>query len=806
MSIHATPDGPISWKRENPAQNRVSLVIPAWNVHETIGAAIQTAASIFAQAGIDNEIIVVDDGSTDGTADMVRAEAARNERVRLVRHPCRQGCGAALRTGLQGATLDLVAYAGAGGTFDLNTLECLLPLTCHNAIVSAHQGKTQGGAGSRLLSWCYHRLATFLLGSKTHDSPSELTIIRREHLQAILPECDNAFADAEIIAKAELEGLSVAAVSFSPSPDHAPKKPASWRALPRALASLISFWWSRLLFPAAPCQTSTETGGWFWTGLVALAILSGSLLFTNMTYPLLEPDEGRYSEVVREMMTSGDWLIPTLNHKPFYDKPPLFYWLVGGCFHLFGMTEWAARLVPTGSAFLTVLATYLFGRRVLGTRPAFLAGLALALMAGFVHCGRIVILDNLLTLFVCLSFYTALEALHGQRVRWGWWAVSASCCALGVLTKGPVAFVLFAPPLIAYVWLNRHPAPLTFRHWAAYVGLVLVVVAPCYIAMIARDPHFAYHFFVDQHLVRFFLNHYHVQPWWYYIPTLLVGTLPWTLLLFPLGGFLFSRSPLLRALRPRALGFFLLWAGWCVLFFSISGSKLPPYILPAVPALAMLIGYYLDLILFSPVPAVAFRRELMAVPLTTMILLLVLCLVGGVGAWFKHLIGSAAVIIQGSLCAACIVGVVCWGRKLPLRAAWLLCGVLGAAMILETAHELVPAWATNRSMLVRSPGAMDLLLHGEAGVVCYGGEWGSVPFYVGKDDQVLNFNGGPIEDLRRFLDRNQRNLLVIRHAEDVEQLRRALPRDSEIIQIAEAGPARVLLVQPPMENGAKKSE
>src|SRR5262249_27342832 len=160
-----------------------------------------------------------------------------------------------------------------------------------------------------------------------------------------------------------------------------------------------------------------------------------------LTYSLIEPDEGRYAEIAREMTTSGNWLVPTLNHRPHYDKPPLLHWLVALSLKAFGINNWAARIVPTSAALLTVLATFLFAWRSLGPRTAFLSALALAVMGGFVESGRFLILDNLLTLFVTVSLFSAYEAVSVQRFCWKWWLVSAAFCGLGVLTKGPIALI-----------------------------------------------------------------------------------------------------------------------------------------------------------------------------------------------------------------------------------------------------------------------------------------------------------------------------------------------------------------------------
>jgi dolichol-phosphate mannosyltransferase len=485
----------------------------------------------------------------------------------------------------------------------------------------------------------------------------------------------------------------------------------------------------------------------------------------------LEPDEGRYAEVVREMLASGDWGIPRLNGVPFYDKPLLFYWLVGGSFRLFGVGEAAARLVPALAAFLTVLACFVLGRRVAGARPAFLGALVLALTVGFVQCGRVVILDSLLALFVTLALLAGYEAVRGERLRRAWWAASAVFCSLGVMTKGPVALVLLAPPLAAHAWLLRTRARPRFRDWAAYGGLVLALAAPLYALQIARDRHFASHFFVDQHLVRFFLHEYHVEPAWYYLPVLAVGFLPWSFLALPLGRLLLDRSPGARASRPPALGFFLLWAGWCVLFFSRSSSKLPPYILPAMPAIALLFGWCLDRVLFGTSPAVLLRGARTAVPRCAGAVVAAVLLVGSIGAWKMRLIGPGPALAQGCLFAVCLALLVVWGGRLSARAGWLLCGALGAFLVVTVAHEFVPAWAGRRSPLTRFAEIARAERQARTPVACYDGEWGSVPFYLGRTAGIINRPGLTPAELVPSLIVQPRCLLVVRHKADLEVFR-----------------------------------
>src|SRR5579885_3489419 len=463
------------------------------------------------------------------------------------------------------------------------------------------------------------------------------------------------------------------------------------------LAGRLRDSWSQRLFPAGPEEQ--PPGGWFWAGLAFLAVLAGALLLTGLSYPLYEPDEGRYAEIGREMLASGNWVVLMLNNTPHHDKPPMFGWLVAGIFGLFGVQEWAARLVPAGAALLTVLLLYVVGARSVGTRAAFLAALALTLTVGFVVAARILTIDSVLTLFVTASLMTALEAVRGQRLRWGWWLASAACCGLGLLTKGPVALVLLGPPVAAHAWLQRLPGRPAWRHWAAYLGLAGAVALPWYVTAAVTAPDFAREFIVKHHLQRFFSGTEHPGPFWYYAPVLVVGGLPWSLLAWPLARFLWSRSPEVRALRSRPMGFFLLWAGWCVLFFSLSRGKLPLYVLPAAPALALLTGCYLRHALAR---AGAVGAALLARPAAPQLFLLgvaTVWLVGGLYAVRRQYVGPVSLVPEAAAFLGCVVGLALGGRRLSVRAGWLLGGLLLTAMLWDLSHDLVPGCAAQRKEL-----------------------------------------------------------------------------------------------------------
>lgn len=776
---------------------RLSVILPAWNAQATIRQAIQEADATLAALVDDYEIIVVDDGSTDDTAALVRAEAAANPLVRLIQHPNRVGGGAALRSGSQAASLDLVAFTDADGQCDLGELASLLSLARRHDIVCGYRIDCPEPASRRLLSWGYNTLAQGLVGSPVRDVNCPLKVFHRAHLPALLPECDHSFAPTEMLARARLQGLSVVEVGVRQRPSTAGRAQGSLRDIPRLLSALLRFWWTRTLF-AGEDAAPAKLNAWFWLALAVLALVTGSLLFPNLAYPLVEPDEGRFAEVGREMARSGDWLVPTINHRPYYDKPPLFHWLVASSLLLFGKAAWAARLVPAMATFVTLLATFLFGTRIVGTRAAFLSALVLALMVGFVQCGRMVIVDSVLCLFVSTSLFTAYEAVRGERVRWGWWLLSAGLCGLGMLTKGPVAFVLLAPPVAAFAWLNRRASRPTWLHWLAFAGLALSVVAPWYAAVMAHDRHFAYYFFVEHNIKRFVTSDYHNSPAWFYLPVLLVGLLPWSGLFPALGWFLFGRSAVLRDLRPRALGFIVLWAGWGLLFFSLSHGKLPTYILPTIPAFALLLGCYLEPVLFRPELTGFFEQARTRWPRQAVLLLATIWIGGNIWAWSQGLVdlGRHPVrLAEIALCGGVIAGLILWGRKLPCRAAWLLCSVMALALLLKMANDFVPAWSAQRSPLARSEEIRELLGDGATAVACIGEDWGSIPFYLDQDERYFNGTLAPPCLIRLFLSQHTRNLLVVKPEVTRDMLQRFVPTGMAITRVMKSGRTRVFLVQ-----------
>ncbi len=361
----------------------------------------------------------------------------------------------------------------------------------------------------------------------------------------------------------------------------------------RSLFAWPTFLWSRVLFPGGgePRRSPAELPR--LVPLLIVLFVPALLLYPCLSFPLIEPDESRYAEIPREMLQRGDWVTPRLEGAPYLEKPPLLYWLTAASYRCFGVHDWAARLPPALSVHGSILLLYFFGRRLFGGRAAFCGALMLSLAPGFVSIGRLLLIDGVLTFCTTLALFAAFEAVRYGRLRWGWWLLSAVACGFGVLGKGPVALVLLAPPLLLHRWLTGRPMPVSRRAVAAFLAVIAGVTLPWYAALCLREPQFAWTFFWEHNVLRFLTPFAHERGVWFYGPVLLLGLLPGTLLLWPFLRFLVASDEAAARSRPAEFGFLLLSGGWCVFFFTLSSCKLPTYIMPAFPPLALALGWFL---------------------------------------------------------------------------------------------------------------------------------------------------------------------------------------------------------------------
>jgi 4-amino-4-deoxy-L-arabinose transferase-like glycosyltransferase len=373
-----------------------------------------------------------------------------------------------------------------------------------------------------------------------------------------------------------------------------------------------------------------------WQYVLALMIVCAvPFLLSLGNIPLIDPDEGRYAEIPREMLERGDFITPTLNYVKYFEKPPLLYWLNAASLKLFGLNEFAARLPSALSGLATVLATYIIALKLFDRRTALFAALILTTAAGFVLQSRIILTDMLLTF--CLtsalgSFIVA--ARQEERHRGGaTWYLFYLFCALAVLTKGLIGLVFPAGIIFFYMLIAGEWRLLIRMRLVSGILLFLAITAPWFVAVSLKNPEFARFFFIHEHFERFTSTvHGRYQPFWFFVPVLLGTMLPWSF---------FIPGSLGRAWRDRhhesgrAALFMLIWSVLIFLFFSKSGSKLVPYMLPIFPPLAILIASR-----FSS----AFDERGREIKLAVIILGLALLTLGGVAMGYSRLPQTTAVI------------------------------------------------------------------------------------------------------------------------------------------------------------------
>ena len=306
---------------------------------------------------------------------------------------------------------------------------------------------------------------------------------------------------------------------------------------------------------------------------------------------LIKPDEGRYGEIPREMVASGDWLTPRLNGLKYFEKPPLQYWATAAAYSAFGVSEWATRLWSALCGFAGVLLAGFFGRRLYGETAGWCAAAALAGGVLYAVGSQVATLDMGVSLFLSLAvFAVALAQRDGTaaRERRAWMLAGWAAMALAVLSKGLIGVVLPLGAVGLYILWQRDFALLRRLHILPGAALFLAIAAPWFIAVSAANAEFARFFFVHEHFERFLTTqHDRPGPAWYFVPVLFLGFFPW-LLSLPAALWRAAREAEPARFRPTRL-----LIAWCVVvfaFFSLSGSKLPPYILPMFPALALLAG------------------------------------------------------------------------------------------------------------------------------------------------------------------------------------------------------------------------
>lgn len=348
---------------------------------------------------------------------------------------------------------------------------------------------------------------------------------------------------------------------------------------------------------------------------VFIVLLFGFFLGSR---PLSTPDEARYSEIPREMLVRHDFVTPHLNGVKYFEKPPLFYWIQAASLKLFyptlgqptllssgakaeksfptkSLSEWAVRIPNALIALLGCLLLYASGRQLFDRRTGLISAVILATSFLYFGLARMVTLDMSLSVLLSgslLAFLVAVNASPGHQRRYLFY-LAYSFSALAVLTKGLIGVVFPILIVISWIMLTQQWRLLKQMFLPTGILLFLLIVLPWHVLVQLKNPEFFQFYFIDQQFLRYStLIAQRYQPSWFFIPIFLVGFLPWIVFLFQAitSQFPKTRQPIIE---KRNSIFLLLWISIVFVFFSLSHSKLIPYILPIYPAAALLTGRYL---------------------------------------------------------------------------------------------------------------------------------------------------------------------------------------------------------------------
>lgn len=479
--------------------------------------------------------------------------------------------------------------------------------------------------------------------------------------------------------------------------------------------------------------------------LSVYAILAAILYLPGLGHPALwEPDEGRYAEIAREMVVSGDYVTPRDDFELYFEKPPLVYWAEAAAIQIFGASEFAVRLPAALFSVGQVVVTAAFAEAMLGAAAGFFAALALALSPLFFGLARFATLDPALAFFLTAAlaaFYAAsrhdsFAAPPSRR----WLITSSAMLALGTLAKGPVALILGVA--IVFTWLaSERRLAAIFRMPLAWCAVVYcAIVMPWFVLMEMRNPGFLKFFFIHEHLQRYVSSNEHGWGLWFFIPIVAGGTWPW--IFFAPIGWSAMRTNDDRSesgvQRRAAASFLAIWFLVIFVFFSIPRSKLGTYILPALPPLAIVAGY--GLFRLSAIAGNLRRRTLAAVAITGVVFALTSIV------FFKTVAGriNPSLALDGLFLSLIVAGgaVVMYalGRdasRVPYAIGAIALAMLAAIPLTHSAREHASSISTYRNLAhIVQP-----YLASDCAIASYRHYIQSIPFYTGRRETRVLYWG-----------------------------------------------------------------
>ena len=481
-----------------------------------------------------------------------------------------------------------------------------------------------------------------------------------------------------------------------------------------------------------------------WQDVLFLtAFLGGLFFFMIGDRPLSAPDEGRYTEIAREMVATGDYVTPRLNGVKYFEKPPLMYWMTALSLKVAGVKEGAMRFWPAFLGLLGCLGVYGVGTSLYGRSSGRWAALILGTSVLFYAHTRLLILDMAVSIwmsFALLSFLMATRtSARPQRLYLGGFFVSM---ALALLSKGLIGIVLPGCVILIWALMTRDMMPIKLAFNPKGIVLFALIATPWHVMAALRNPEFLHFYFIHEHFERYLTTvHGRYQPFWFFIPILAIGWMPWSVFLVAPLKDAFSRAKIFFTKKSeeeftqgaREDLFLLIWAVFIFLFFSVSSSKLIPYILCIFPSIALMGARAFS----DPAPALALLKRQGAFLAASF--------------WVMAAAIPIALFIHERLSVT------------GLRPLWLglvvLLGVAGGAALVLRVHAKALrtlTFATSVGLLIllnqtwpyleaRSikPLAQTLLSHlkPQDNVVTFGRYYQDLPPYLGRTVSVVNWQG-----------------------------------------------------------------
>ena len=477
-----------------------------------------------------------------------------------------------------------------------------------------------------------------------------------------------------------------------------------------------------------------------WFDLLWLTIL---IAFVNFFYlgsvPLTVPDEGRYAEIAREMLSTHQYIIPHLDGIFYFEKPPLSYWINAGLMSLFGDSEWTVRSGGALLGLLSCLATYLVAYKLYNRRIAILSALILSSCALHLGMSHILTTDMPLSFFLTLSLYAFLLAFQLSKgiQRDGWLWAAYFCLGLAVMTKGLIGIVF--PGLIVLVWIAVSKQWRLLKNMRLFSGFIIVlsVTLPWLVIVQKQVPAFLNFYFIEQQFARYATGvAHHEMAFATYCFIFNMGLFPWVVWLPQSINLIWSQCRTDNALRKTHL-YLLIWPAVIFIFFAGSHSILIPYILPVFPPLAILIAQYIDSVWLKKLN----RNQQISVMFFSLINLIL-----GIG-FFLLPYFNVIMITSNTYYLLALAAI-------PVISGAIIAGLLAyygsiqrvfMVMLFTTYLSLTIAWSISSQANLRSIKPLALKLrtllteHPNAKVVNYGSYHQDLPYYIKQLVVIVNW-------------------------------------------------------------------